>query len=168
MYGVVDGLYYCQQNRVSELNERISSRNVPSEPLPPSFSARAVPTRYVKMPAVDCRIQPKVAIKGSCEYSPYAVFNPGDGAPYSGYALAIDQNSRLKNIFFPLQTCAQSKYIPSSKGDLYNYRVIAKPSRATHSLLFKEENFSAFNPNTCNLGKELFNNHTRVQTKNLK
>ena len=38
MYGVVDGLYYCQQNRVSELNERISSRNVPSEPLPPSFS----------------------------------------------------------------------------------------------------------------------------------
>ena len=82
------------------------------------------------------------------------------------YILSI--NSRLKNIFFPRQACAQSQYIPSSKGDLYNYRVIAKPSRATHSLLFKVENFNAFNPNTCDLGKKLFNNHTRVQTKNFK
>ena len=168
MHGVVNGFYICQQNRVDELNERISSRNVPSEALPPSFSVRAVPTRYVKMPAVDCRMQPNINIKNTCEYSPYAVFNPGDRAPYSGYALAIDQNSRLKNMFFPLQRCGQSEYVPSSTGDLYNYRVISKPSRATHSLLFKKENFNSFNPNTNNLGKRLFNNHTRVQTKNIK
>ena len=103
-------------------------RNRPSETIPPSFSPRPVPTRYVKMPIVDCRIPPTVHIPNTCEYSPYTTFNPGDSAPYSGYAVAIDQNSRLKNIFFPLQKCGQAQYIPSSGGDLYNYRVIANPS----------------------------------------
>ena len=82
MYGVVNGIYYCQQNRVNELNRRISSRNVPSNVLPPVFEARPVPTRYVKMPAIDCRIQPKVQIENqSHNYSPYTTFNPGDSAP---------------------------------------------------------------------------------------
>ena len=42
MYGVIDGLYYCNLNRASELNERISSRNVPSNPLQAQFSGRPV------------------------------------------------------------------------------------------------------------------------------
>ena len=37
----------------------------------------------------------------------------------------------------------------------------------TNNLLFKQEQFNAFNPNECNLGYKLFNNHTRVQTKNI-
>ena len=168
MYGVTNGLYYCQENRVEELNNRISSRNIPSESLPPSFSIRAVPTRYVKMPVVDCRPPAKVKISNSCKYDQHTIFNPGDSAPYVGYSSAIDQDSRLKNIFFPLQKCDQAQYIPSSKSDLYNYQVISNPSRQNHTLLFKTENFDTFNPNTCNLGKKLFNNHTRVQTKNLK
>ena len=168
MYGVVNGLYQCQENRVEELNIRISTRNLPSEPLPPYFSSRAVPTRYVKMPIVDCRLQSDVKVHNSCDYSPYTVFNPGDSAPYAGYATAIDQNSRLKNIFFPLQDCPQSKYIPSSTSELYNYRPIPKPVNMTHNLLFKSYKFNSFNPNMCDLGKKLFNNHTRIQTKNFK
>lgn len=35
MYGVVNKLFLCQNERVDELNERISSRNIPSEPLQP-------------------------------------------------------------------------------------------------------------------------------------
>ena len=36
----------------------------------------------------------------------------------------------------------------------------------TNELLFKEENFNSFNPNKCNLGHKIFNNHIRQQTKN--
>ena len=36
-----------------------------------------------------------------------------------------------------------------------------------NNLLFQQTNFSAFNPNRCNLGYKLFNNHTRVQTLDL-
>ena len=107
MYGVVNGLYYCQQNRVEDLNQRISSRNIPSNVLSSVFDVRPVPTRYVKMPIIDCRTKSKVPKKKSQKYCPYTTFNPGDSAPYSGYARAIDQNSRLKNIFFPLQNALE-------------------------------------------------------------
>ena len=30
------------------------------------------------------------------------------------------------------------------------------------------QSFDAFNPNRCNLGKNLFDNHTRQQTKDVK
>ena len=36
-----------------------------------------------------------------------------------------------------------------------------------NNLLFQKQNFSPFNPNRCNLGYKLFNNHTRIQTKDL-
>ena len=34
-------------------------------------------------------------------------------------------------------------------------------------MLFKQEKFAPFNPNMCNLGKDRFNNFTRIQVKNL-
>ena len=37
----------------------------------------------------------------------------------------------------------------------------------SHGLLFKEEKFSAFNPNTCNLGHKVFNNFMRQEIKNI-
>ena len=40
-----------------------------------------------------------------------------------------------------------------------------KPVEMTNSLLFKEETFYSFNPNSCNLGHKLFHNHIRQQTK---
>ena len=167
MYGVINGLYQCQHARTDALNTRIYARNLPSESLEPAFSPRPVPTKYVTMPVVDCRQKPKIPVQPCYEYSPYSIFNPGDGAPWSGYAMAIDQNSRLKNIFFPNQRCPQSKFIPSTNSELYNYRVLTAPTEIKHHLLFREETFNNFNPNSFDLGKELFNNSTRVQTKNL-
>lgn len=54
---------------------------------------------------------------------------------------------------------------------LYNNMYLAqttKPVKMTNELLFKKEQFNAFNPNPCGLGNQLFNNFTRQQTKNLK
>jgi len=168
MYGVIDGLYQCQEARVEDLNKRIYSRNKPSVPLQNTFSPRAVPTRYVKMPIIDCRKAANVFIKNRGPYTPYKTFYPGDAqAPWSGFATAIDQDSRLKNIFFPLQKCPQKYYVPSSDSDLYEYEMPIKSTEMKHNLLFKKEKLAAFNPNKCDLGKKVFNNYTRYQVKNL-
>jgi hypothetical protein len=102
-------------------------------------------------------------------YNQYAQFNPGSKAPYSGYANFVDQESRVKNIFMSNQKwCGQTSYIPSSKSDLYNephFSQNINPELNKHSLLFKKEIFSPFNPNECNIGGSLFNNHTRQQFK---
>ena len=37
----------------------------------------------------------------------------------------------------------------------------------SHGLLFKEEQFNSFNPNTCNLGHMVFNNDMRQQIRNV-
>ena len=168
MYGVIYGLYQCQEARVEDLNKRIYSRNKPGGALQKTFSPRPVPTRYVKMPIIDCRKPANVFIKNNGIFTPYKTFYPGDAqAPWAGFATAVDQDSRLKNIFFPLQNCPQSSFVPSSDSDLYKYEIAVKSTEMKHNLLFKKENFEAFNPNKCDLGKKLFNNYTRYQVKSL-
>ena len=54
MEGVINGAYYCQFERAAQINNGIYDRNVPSGPLNMSYNPRAVPTRYVKMPMLDC------------------------------------------------------------------------------------------------------------------
>ena len=50
MFGVVNKLYICNQQRSRELNDRISVRNIPSAPLQPQYSMRPVLTKYSIMP----------------------------------------------------------------------------------------------------------------------
>ena len=168
MYGVVEGLMRCQEGRVEDLNKRIASRNQPGGYLQSTFSPRPVPTRYVKMPAIDCKKPANVFIKNRGTYTPYKTFNPGTAqAPWSGFAEAVDQDSRLKNIFFPLQKCPQSQYIPGSESQLYKYEMMVQPVEMSHGLLFNSENFDNKNPNKCDLSKKLFNNFTRHDVKSL-
>ena len=54
---------------------------------------------------------------------------------------------------------------------MYNTTYLTPPietTKMTNNLLFKQEKFAPFNPNMCNLGKDRFNNFTRIQVKNLK
>ena len=95
----------------------------------------------------------------------------GQSAPYEGYSKNVDVESVLHNSFHPTQKCVQSKYIPNSRSDMYNANYLipaSNPVRMTNNLLFKKTQFNAFNPNQCNLGYKVFNNHIRVQTKNIK
>ena len=99
MHGVIKGVYYCQDNRVQDLNVRISNRNIPSKTLQMTFDPRQVQTRYVRFPMIDCYMPSKEPIKYQSPYNQHLQFNPGTSAPYSGYATNIDQDSRLQNIF---------------------------------------------------------------------
>ena len=123
MYGVVEGLMRCQEGRVEDLNKRIARRNKPGSNLQSTFSPRAVPTRYVKMPAIDCKKKATVFIKNRGTYTPYNTFNPGTAqAPWSGFAEAIDQDSRLKIFSFLFKNVHSLNIFPEAKVNYINMK----------------------------------------------
>lgn len=165
LYGVIDGAYYsCQLARTEELSERIAARNIPSTPLEPQFSMRPVSTKYSIMPILDQRPRAKVPILTRPTYNVETTFNPGTAqAPWSGFASNINEESKLRNQFFALQKCEQPNYVPSSTSDLYQVTVSGRKEEQPFPGLFETQQFAPFNPNTCGLGYNLFDNCTRQQ-----
>jgi len=166
----INDVYYCQQNRTTELSNRMYNRNIPSHQLAPSYFSRPVDTYATVFPMLDCVASTKVHKATFPVYCQKSIFNPGQGAPFNGYSKNIDVESALHNSFAPLQHCAQSKFISGSGSDLYNTQYLTRNAKRvpmTNSRLFQKDNFSPFNPNTCNLGHKIFNNHIRIQTKNI-
>ena len=161
--------YYCYEGSRKQINDEIYYRNIPSSNLQMVFSPRGVETRHIQMPIVDCRKPSTYVIKKESIYNTQKTFNPASDAPYSGYADNVDRESTLYNIFFPLQQGIQGKFIPESSSDLYHHSVyVNRPMSIKHAGLFYREKFAPKNANPCNLGQKLFNNHTRLQVKNLK
>mgnify|MGYP001180289551 CR=1 FL=1 len=177
--GLVNGVYYCQDERTENLNKRIFARNIPSSPLQPQFSMRPISTKYDCMSIVDRRPKSHVNIVTRPTYNVKTIFNPGNAeAPWSGFATNINDESKLRNQFFALQRCEQSYYVPSSNSDMYNVEVggrdeydkfkgLVKPASKALGSLYVKSNLGPFNPNTCNVGNRLFNNHTRQQLLNV-
>ena len=170
MFGLPNGVYYCNLERTNELNNRIFNRNLPSQPLKPEISFRPEQTKFT----LATEIKPKVVIKDSQlksyeQYNTKQVFNPGnDKAPTEGYFMNIDNESILRNQISPLQKSDQSVYIPSSTSDLYKTIIQSKKVDQPHPYLFSQQTFSTFNPNPSNLGRKTFNNSTRVELKDKK
>ena len=166
MYGVVNGVYQCQQERTSELDNRIYDRLWPSAPLQPQYSMRPVSTKYALMPIVDQRVKPTVPLHKFPTYNTKQVFNPGTAqAPWSGFSTNINTESRLRNQFFALQRCEQAEFVPSSTSELF---VPYAPRMTTNQKqpfpdLFQKPEFEPFNPNPLDLGGKILNNSTRVQ-----
>ena len=172
MYGVVKGVYYCQQGRTQELNDRIYDRVLPSAPLQPYFSPRDTPTRRTLMPIVNMYQPSTVPIMNvRPPYTQEGVFNPGMSAPYSGYALKVDDESRIRSTIMPYQKYnVRSQYVPKSSSDMYVLPAIqtTRPVEQNHPLLFHEHSLAPFNPAQCapsGFGTLTFNNATRQQTK---
>jgi len=166
MFGVINGLYTCNHERVDEINNRISDRNLPSNSLQPQYSIRPVPTKYGYMPILDQYKKTSVPLNTYTPYSLNNTFNPGTAqAPWNGFSNNINTESTLRNQFFALQNCEQSEFVPSSNSDLYQTKVDYVPQKQSHPLLFDKPDLEPFNPNTLNLGNKLFNNHTRYQLK---
>jgi hypothetical protein len=150
-----------------DTNNRIYSRVIPSQPLQQYLDARPVLTKYSYLPVVDPRKESNVPVK-LYPYSTHTVFNPGnDWAPWSGFN--ANAESELRNQLYALQKCSQSVYVPKSSSDLYISPIAPsqmKSSIPEHSLLFKEEQFNAFNPDPSNhMGKGLFYVSTRDNMK---
>jgi len=156
--------------RNEELNNRISSRNIPSNILEAKFSIRPVSTKYSLFPIIDQYKNTNVPINNTAPYNIGTTFSPGnDEGPWSGYNNNIDIETLLRNQNFAIQKCEQSYYVPSSKSDLYNSDNYQKDQKENQPFpgLFESQTFYNFNPNQFNLGNEIFNNSTRQQLKNL-
>jgi hypothetical protein len=155
--------------RLEDINERISERNLPSSFLQQQFSSRPVSTKYSIMPILDTRAPATVPIIYRQPYHTSSTFNPGTSSPFIGFSSHINEESRLRNQFFALQRCEQSEYVPSSNSDMYMVRVSGGERSEPHLFprLFEEPEMEAFNPNTMNVGRNFFENNTRVQMKDL-
>ena len=169
MHGVANGAYLCQQQRTQELSDRLWRRNTTTAPIKMQYSVRPVPTKYVHMPVVDCRRPANVPCLQNPIYNMQTMFTPSNSLPFSGYQANVDIETKLHDTIFPLQACPQAKFIPSTQSDLYQnqHLVAGRREVMTNPLLFKEPQFSSFNPNLCGTGYKLFNNFTRQQVRAL-
>jgi hypothetical protein len=65
MHGVVEGVFYGQNARVDELNDRILDRNHSDHTLPPNINSRPVQTKYALFPMLDKRMPATVPIEST-------------------------------------------------------------------------------------------------------
>lgn len=161
----------CNINRTHDLSRRMNSRRYPSDPLPVGFNPVPSRTRMVQFPLLDCRKKATVEIENRGIFCEKRTFAPGNLAPFNGYMKKVDDESRLRNIIFPMQKGLHSKFIPGLTSDLYinEYLVKGREEQNPYGLLFHKETFNPVIPcNTNDIGFETFHNHTRQQTKNLK
>lgn len=150
-------------------NMRTFERVIPSKSLQPYLDSRPVSTKYALMPIIDLRTTYETPLIQRGTYSQESVYNPGDNAPWSGYASNVNNESLLRNQVYALQKCSQSVYIPSTSSTLYehkfknNYHV-----SQTHNGLFETNKLSTKMHNQGNkIGYSMFNNSTRHQLKSL-
>lgn len=132
----MQALYICDPTQLEVLNARLAMRNIPSEPLRPSYDIRPVSTKYEVMGMVSAQMP---AMPPAVEYSQFStqtVFNPGNAqAPWGGFARGIDTESSLRNQFFALQKCPQAAFIPGTTSSLYvsgDPRVTSGPPDTSH------------------------------------
>jgi hypothetical protein len=171
--GVVSGIMYGQYERATEIDKRISSRNVPDSPLPPNFDPRPVLSRYALFPILDNRLPATVPIAPIFDYNLEKTFTPPvmETGPVSGYINNVAVESGLRNQYFALNRGAapQAVYIPSSNSDLYKVSVPSRPSDQPFPGLFTQTQFSqSLHPNIAtapNVGVDTFHNNTRTQLR---
>ena len=172
LYGVTNGCYVGQQDRVDELNTRIQSRQFTDVPLSPNYDPRPVPTKYALFPIIDRRKPIQEMKKSYPEYSVQHFSPMTRNGPSSTYFRNIDTETVLRNQTVALQHGAdQGVYVPSTNSDLYREMDFLSTNRATmppvHRDLFLQSKIKMSTPIISpRIGKETFYNHTRTQLRN--
>jgi len=176
LYGVTNGCFIGQQDRVDELNTRIQSRQFSDIPLSPNYDPRPTSTKYSFFPVIERRKPIKETKKMYSEHSVERNFNPAtQNGPPSTYFRSIDTETILRNQTVALQHGAeQGVYVPSSNSDMYhNTNDFLSANRnslpSVHSSLFDKPTFVSSIPSSVTqypIGKDSFYNHTRTQLRN--
>jgi hypothetical protein len=172
IHGIPEGVSYGQNERVDELNTRISSRYFSDVPLPPQFDPRPIPTKYSFFPVIDRRTESITPIHPMVNHSVEMNFNPATrNAPPFCYFVNVDVETGPRNQTVAAQHGAgQGLYIPSSQSDLYKVKVDYQPSNQPFPTLFEKQTFLQGRPALLkqnNIGNESFFNHTRSQIRSV-
>jgi hypothetical protein len=169
--GVVQGIYYGQNERVDELNNRILQRIQTDGPLQPNFDVRPVSTKYSRFPIIDRLAMPRVGIQTVPDYSVENIYAPIQSrGPVQGFFSNVNVESELRNQYFAIQSAAQSAYIPSSQSDLYEVKMApsSRPEQQPFPGLFDQYQMSVYHtPRNADpkIGSQTFFNNTRVQLR---
>ena len=94
--------YICNIDRTHELSRRMNKRVYSTAKLPVSFDPRPVATNRVHFPMLDARKKSNVALENRGFFDSQRVFSPGDAAPFNGFMNKVDDESKLRNIIFPM------------------------------------------------------------------
>jgi len=171
IFGLPEYIKYENQERVDELNSRISSRHFPDSPLQPNFDLRSIPTKYALFPIINRRTPIKEPVVPYLDYN-IVNFNPGSQrAPPSGYINNVEKENQLRNQYSALQHGTfEGVYIPPVTSDLYNIRIpigSQMEEQPFPSLFAKPDLNNNPNPNIVNskIGMDAFYNHTRTQLR---
>ena len=164
----IKDVYYCQFERTDELSKRNYDRNLASRQMQPKYLGRPVSNRRTIMPVIDTVKKSSIKKGQFDKYDMRKDFHPGMGGPYNGYCDNVDVESKLFNRFMTLQKCGKNYYIPGSNSELYNSTINTKTEiNPKFEYLQKVDEPFKFDPNSCNLGNEMFHNHTRQDQKNI-
>lgn len=163
-----EGVFYGQYESEDYINNKLFQRNLSDTPLKPLFDFRSLPTRNTWYPAVDDRLKYKQRTYET--YTPETVFAPiNTKGPISGYR--VDDESRLKNIYFALQHGADQRvYVPNSDSDLYRVSVPEESdpqAQAFPGLFMVPPMITEAPPAQDKVGQEIFNNSTKTQIRGL-
>ena len=96
--------------RIEQLNQRINQRNETSTVPSFYFSPRPVPTKYTTLPILDQVPLSSVATIYNKPYDVQKDYLPGNSLPWSGFAVNVDVETKLRY---------EKEYIPSSTSSLY-------------------------------------------------
>lgn len=154
----------CASQRANTMNARAYSRLIPSQPLQPYLSVAPVQTKYTVLPIVNHRTPAKEQVTQQPVYNINTTFNPGTGAPWSGFASEINTESILRNQVYAIQKCSQAVYVPKSSSDLYNvqFGVNARSNQPFPGLFAEYVTPTETNVKTLTRDTSLFNNSTRT------
>jgi len=142
-------LYYGQQDRTDELNNRINARYSVDTMLHPHYDPRPISTKFILFPTIDCKLPETVPIASYQQYSTESNFFPGTtNAP--GYHSCIDSESQLRKE-------TTGTYIPA----LVNRRDSTQLNQVYTNSFSKITNTV-----DSKIGNEIFFNHTRTQLRN--
>jgi hypothetical protein len=162
-------------DRVEELNNRLTSRNLPTDMLEPVFDPRPANTKGGLMPVITPHKAPTQDFFTYKTYHPETSFAPVTrSAPFKGFCERVNEESELRGQVFALQRSEKSVYVPSSESDMYVVDVPFKPVmnediKHMHKALFNEQSFNSFNPDPTPPGSnQLFNNDTKQNIKNIR
>ena len=150
-----------------ELNERIKQRNMVYSNTNINLGIRPVSTKYGYKPIVDPHLSKEVPINHYPTFNVNTTYLPGNRqGPWDGFASHVNDESKLKNMFFATTKCQQHYYIPSSSSELYNNpKLIGRNEKQTYPLLF---NHPSVQKDTKPIYEEnkLFNNDSRQMRLN--
>ena len=126
--------------RDAELSERIFLRNVANKDVQMYFDPRAVQSRFQVFPCEDVRPKVDEPIVITDHYDTTKNFLPGDGAPFEGYARKVEDESKLRNIMFPLQKSYQCQYVQPTTSDMYEVKVAGSSNKMPSDIIYYLEN----------------------------